>query len=796
MDHLNEKSLRVLEYEKIKDRLKEQCTTFLAKNLVDNLFPNTEIVKIQKMLDETEEAYKMILRAGRPPLSEIEQVDDYLKRSSIGGFISPYGLIQISRVLKVSRELKTYILSQKENLQTEFNILEEIANKTVILKSIEDIIDNAILSEDEISDNASGKLRDIRRKIRVKNDSIKDKLNSILNSLSNKKYLQDNIVTMRDGRYVIPVKAENKSNVAGIVHDVSSSGATTFIEPLAVVELNNEIRELEIEEQKEIERILMEISQFVSQNVESIKTNQQAIAHLDFIFAKAKLAIDLNASKPELNNNGYLNFKKARHPLLEGNVVPIDIYIGDEFNTLVITGPNTGGKTVTLKTVGLLTLMGQSGLFIPANEGSNLAVFNYIAADIGDEQSIEQSLSTFSSHMKNIIQILNEVNENSLVLFDELGAGTDPVEGAALAMAILNELRSKDIRTIATTHYSQLKIYALTTEKVKNASMEFDVETLSPTYKLLIGLPGKSNAFEISKRLGLPDNIIENAKELMSKENIEFEEVLKSIDRDRKIIESDKLEIENLKSTLKKLEKELELERKKMLEERENILIEAKQSALKILADANRQADDVVKEIREIFFELDREKQNKIREVKKDLSASISNIEQQINEANKQVQRNKPIKKVKIGQTVKVNNINQTGTVLTLPDEKGNLDVQVGIMKISVNISELSSTDEDIISEQKFQKKLNKRTLTKSKHIKKELDLRGYDIENAIMEIDKYLDDAYLAGLDEVYIIHGKGTGALREGVRSYLNRNKHVESMRYGEFNEGGDGVTVVKLK
>lgn len=796
MDHLNEKSLRVLEYEKIKDRLKEQCTTFLAKNLVDNLFPNTEIVKIQKMLDETEEAYKMILRAGRPPLSEIEQVDDYLKRSSIGGFISPYGLIQISIVLKVSRELKTYILSQKENLQTEFNILEEIANKTVILKSIEDIIDNAILSEDEISDNASGKLRDIRRKIRVKNDSIKDKLNSILNSLSNKKYLQDNIVTMRDGRYVIPVKAENKSNVAGIVHDVSSSGATTFIEPLAVVELNNEIRELEIEEQKEIERILMEISQFVSQNVESIKTNQQAIAHLDFIFAKAKLAIDLNASKPELNNNGYLNFKKARHPLLEGNVVPIDIYIGDEFNTLVITGPNTGGKTVTLKTVGLLTLMGQSGLFIPANEGSNLAVFNYIAADIGDEQSIEQSLSTFSSHMKNIIQILNEVNENSLVLFDELGAGTDPVEGAALAMAILNELRSKDIRTIATTHYSQLKIYALTTEKVKNASMEFDVETLSPTYKLLIGLPGKSNAFEISKRLGLPDNIIENAKELMSKENIEFEEVLKSIDRDRKIIESDKLEIENLKSTLKKLEKELELERKKMLEERENILIEAKQSALKILADANRQADDVVKEIREIFFELDREKQNKIREVKKDLSASISNIEQQINEANKQVQRNKPIKKIKIGQTVKVNNINQTGTVLTLPDEKGNLDVQVGIMKISVNISELSSTDEDIISEQKFQKKLNKRTLTKSKHIKKELDLRGYDIENAIMEIDKYLDDAYLAGLDEVYIIHGKGTGALREGVRSYLNRNKHVESIRYGEFNEGGDGVTVVKLK
>lgn len=796
MNCLNDKSLRVLEYEKIINKLKEQCITFLGKNLSDNLSPNTDLIKIQEMLDETEEAYKMILRIGRPPLSEIEQVDDYLKRAMIGGSLTPYGLIQISRVLKVSRELKTYILSQKENLKTEFTILEELANQITVLKILEDKIGNAILSEDEISDNASVKLRDIRRKIRAKNDSIKDKLNSILNSLSNKKYLQDNIVTIRDGRYVIPVKAENKSSVAGIVHDISSSGATTFIEPLAVVELNNEIRELEIEEQKEIERVLMELSQFVSQSADLIKINQDTIAHLDFIFAKAKLAIDLDASKPELNKNGYLNFKKARHPLLEGNVVPIDVYIGDEFKTLVITGPNTGGKTVTLKTVGLLTLMGQSGLFIPASENSNLAVFDYVAADIGDEQSIEQNLSTFSSHMKNIVQILNEVKDNSLVLFDELGAGTDPVEGAALAMAILNELRSKEIRTIATTHYSQLKIYALTTEKVKNASMEFDVETLSPTYKLLIGLPGKSNAFEISKRLGLSDNIVENAKELMSKENIEFEEVLKSIDQDRKIIESEKIEIENLKKALKRMEKELLLERKKMLDEKEKIIIEAKQNALKVLDDANKQADDLVRQIREIFFELDREKQNKITEVKKDLSSKIDRLEQQIIEVNKNVKHTKSIKKVKIGQTIKVNNINQIGTVLTLPDEKGNLDVQVGIMKINVNISELSSTDDDIINDQKSQKRLDKKTLTKSKNIKKELDLRGYDIENAIMEIDKYLDDAYLAGLNEVLIIHGKGTGVLREGIRSYLNKNKHVESIRYGEYNEGGDGVTVVKLK
>jgi DNA mismatch repair protein MutS2 len=793
---LNDKSLRVLEYEKITNKLKEQCVTFLGKNLSDNLYPNTDLIKIQEMLNETEEAYKMILRIGRPPLSEIEQVDDYLKRTMIGGSLTPYALIQISRVLKVSRELKTYIFSQKENLRTEFPILEEIGNQITVLKTLEDKIGNAILSEDEISDNASVKLRDIRRKIRAKNDSIKDKLNSILNSLSNKKYLQDNIVTIRDGRYVIPVKAENKSSVAGIVHDISSSGATIFIEPLAVVELNNEIRELEIEEQKEIERVLMELSQFVSQSADLIKINQDAIANLDFIFAKAKLAIDLDASKPELNKNGYLNFKKARHPLLEGNVVPIDIYIGDEFKTLVITGPNTGGKTVTLKTVGLLTLMGQSGLFIPASENSNLAVFDYVAADIGDEQSIEQNLSTFSSHMKNIVQILNEVKDNSLVLFDELGAGTDPVEGAALAMAILNELRSKEIRTIATTHYSQLKIYALTTEKVKNASMEFDVETLSPTYKLLIGLPGKSNAFEISKRLGLSDNIIENAKELMSKENIEFEEVLKSIDQDRKIIESEKLEIEYLKETLKRMEKELRLEKQRMFDEKEKIINEAKQNALKVLDDANKQADDLVRQIREIFFELDREKQNKITEVKKDLSSEIDRLEQQLIKINENSKRTKSIKKVKIGQTVKVNNINQIGTVLTLPDEKGNLDVQVGIMKINVNISDLSSTDDDIINDQKSQKRLDKKTLTKSKNIKKELDLRGYDIENAIMEIDKYLDDAYLAGLNEILIIHGKGTGALREGIRSYLNKNRHVESIRYGEYNEGGDGVTVVKLK
>ncbi|MBC7087691.1 MAG: endonuclease MutS2 [Tissierellales bacterium] len=790
------KSLKVLEYEKIKEKLKLHCVTFLGKDIVDNLAPSTDMDKIQHMLNETEEAYKLIFRIGNPPLSEIEQIDDYLKRASIGGAITPYGLIQISKTLKISRELKSYLLSQRELLKSELGLLLEIADQIVIIKTLESKINDTIISEDEISDNASAKLRDIRRKIRVKNDNIKDKLNSILNNLSTKKYLQDNLITIRDGRYVIPVKSENKSSVAGIVHDVSSSGATAFIEPLAVVELNNEIRELEIEEKKEIERILLEISQLVKENAEFIKTNQELIGFIDFIFAKAKLAIEENATKPELNNKGYLNFKKARHPLLEGNVVPIDIYLGDDFNSLIITGPNTGGKTVTLKTVGLLTLMGQSGLFVPASDGSKLAVFEYIGADIGDEQSIEQSLSTFSSHMKNIVQILNEINKNSLVLFDELGAGTDPVEGAALAMAILNELKEKDIRVIATTHYSQLKIYALTTEKVKNASMEFDVETLTPTYKLIIGLPGKSNAFEISKRLGLPEKIIFNARELMTKENIEFEEVLKSIDADRKAIQSEKLEIENLKKSLNKLEKELEQERTKMILEKEKIIAEAKQSAIEVLENANKQAEDLIREIREVFFELDREKQNKILEVKKNFSNEINNIKHQIIETNKKINKKEKIKGVKIGQTVKVNSIDQIGTVLSMPDEKGNLDLQVGIMKINVNLSDLSIYEEDSNKDLTYNKKYNKNTLTKSKQIKKELDLRGYDTENAIMEIDKYLDDAYLAGIDQVFIIHGKGTGVLREGVRNYLSKHKHVKSMRYGEFNEGGDGVTVVKLK
>lgn len=796
MNYLDLKSLKVLEYEKIKEKLKLHCVTFLGKDIVDNLAPSTDMDKIQHMLNETEEAYKLIFRIGNPPLSEIEQIDDYLKRASIGGAITPYGLIQISKTLKISRELKSYLLSQRELLKSELGLLLEIADQIVIIKTLESKINDTIISEDEISDNASAKLRDIRRKIRVKNDNIKDKLNSILNNLSTKKYLQDNLITIRDGRYVIPVKSENKSSVAGIVHDVSSSGATAFIEPLAVVELNNEIRELEIEEKKEIERILLEISQLVKENAEFIKTNQELIGFIDFIFAKAKLAIEENATKPELNNKGYLNFKKARHPLLEGNVVPIDIYLGDDFNSLIITGPNTGGKTVTLKTVGLLTLMGQSGLFVPASDGSKLAVFEYIGADIGDEQSIEQSLSTFSSHMKNIVQILNEINKNSLVLFDELGAGTDPVEGAALAMAILNELKEKDIRVIATTHYSQLKIYALTTEKVKNASMEFDVETLTPTYKLIIGLPGKSNAFEISKRLGLPEKIIFNARELMTKENIEFEEVLKSIDADRKAIESEKLEIENLKISLNKLEKELEQERTKTILEKEKIIAEAKQSAIEVLENANKQAEDLIREIREVFFELDREKQNKILEVKKNFSNEINNIKHQIIETNKKINKKEKIKGVKIGQTVKVNSIDQIGTVLSMPDEKGNLDLQVGIMKINVNLSDLSIYEEDSNKDLTYNKKYNKNTLTKSKQIKKELDLRGYDTENAIMKIDKYLDDAYLAGIEEVFIIHGKGTGVLREGVRNYLSKHKHVKSMRYGEFNEGGDGVTVVKLK
>ena len=792
---MNNKTLKVLEYNKIIEMLMDKAESQLGKDLIKELKPLVDIDKIEKLQKETEEALSLLVKRGNPPLYGIHSISYELKRVEIGGSISPGGLIKVSDSLRVARSLKNFLKETKEDKTSNHPIIENLVEKLSIFKHIEDEINNAIINENEISDNASTTLKSIRRQIGIKNDAVKDKLSSIIGSQSNKKYLQDSIVTMREGRYVIPVKSENRSHVPGLVHDMSSSGATVFVEPMAVVELNNQLRELELKEREEIERILAVLSNLVGEQSEYIRDNEYILKELDFIFAKGKLALEMKATKPILNHKGYINIKKGRHPILDTkNVVPIDAYIGRDFTSLIITGPNTGGKTVTLKTVGLFTLMGQSGLHIPADFNSEIAVFDQVFADIGDEQSIEQSLSTFSSHMTNIVDILNKVKHNSLILFDELGAGTDPTEGAALAMSILDHLLKLDVRTIATTHYSQLKLYALTTDNVTNASVEFDVETLSPTFKLLIGVPGKSNAFEISKRLGLQDYIIDYARDLISTENVEFEDVLQAMEKDRKAIEVDKIEAEKLKIEIENLRRGLESERNKTSDMREKIIQKAKEEARTILKDAKEESDLIVSELRDISLEVGRDRNKRIQEAQDMIKTKLGKVEGQLSKDILNVKSKKVPKNLKIGESVEVLSLGQKGTVLSLPDDNGNVSIQVGVMKVNVQLNTLRR-----IESQNSEKSIrSSKTImsSKSKTINTEIDLRGMNIEEAIVDIDKYLDDAYIAGLTEVHIIHGKGTGALREGVSSYLRKHRHVKSFRIGKYNEGGDGVTVVEVK
>lgn len=791
---MNEKTLRVLEFNKIKELLVDKCESQLGKEIAKNISPIIDIKEIDLLQRETEEALSLLIKRGNPPLYGIHSIAYEIKRVEIGGVLNPASLIKVSDSLRVSRGLKNYIKETKDNISNH-SIIGELIEDLRVYKNIENEINNAIVNENEISDNASSTLRNLRRQISSKNDAIRDKLNSIINSQSNKKYLQDSIVTMREGRYVIPVKQENRSSVPGLIHDMSSSGATVFVEPMAIVELNNQLRELEIKEQDEIERILLEISKLVASESDGIGNNEKILKHLDFVFAKGKLALEMNATRPILNDKGFINMKKCRHPLLQTKaVVPIDVYLGRDFNSLIITGPNTGGKTVTLKTVGLFTLMAQAGLHIPSDYNSEVAVFNQIFADIGDEQSIEQSLSTFSSHMTNIVNILKEVQYNSLILFDELGAGTDPTEGAALAMAILDYLLKKNMRTIATTHYSQLKLYALTTEMVRNASVEFDVETLSPTYRLLIGVPGKSNAFEISKRLGLPQHIIDDAKELISKENVEFEDILQAIEHDRKSIEEDKIEAQKLRLEIEQLRKGLAAEKERTQQMRETIIKKAKEEARDILKNAKDEADMVINEVRDISSEIEKEHNKRLAEAQEVLREDINKMESSLSKDIFKVKSNEPPKDLKVGETVEVLSLNQVGTVGTLPNEKGYLAVQVGIMKVNVHVSTLRR-----VASKDVDKSITKaKTIigSKTKTIKNEIDLRGKNIEEAILDIDKYLDDSYIASLKEVYLIHGKGTGVLRDGIKSYLKGHKHVKSYRSGKYGEGGDGVTVVEIK
>lgn len=790
---MKEKTLKVLEYFKVLELLENEADSELGKKIIRKLRPYSDKQSVIEAQEETDEAYRIIMEDSSPPFAGLRDAKSELILSGKGGILSPGGLLKIAGCLRASRRVKNFLL--KKNEFENIEKIKRIAENLQFFKEIEDDIFTSIIGENEISSDASITLKNIRRDINLKNENIRNRLTSIVSSTENKKYLQESIVTIREGRYVVPVRQEYRNTLKGIVHDQSSSGATLFIEPMEIVNLNNELRELKLKEEKEIERILEELTSSVGEIHEYIIENLRILSKLDFIFAKAKLAIYMKAIRPSINSEGKIFLKKARHPLIDQNrVVASDFYIGDPTNTIVITGPNTGGKTVTLKTIGLITLMAASGLQIPADYGSKVSIFDIVFADIGDEQSIEQSLSTFSSHMTNIVKMLENIKDNSLVLFDELGAGTDPTEGAALAISILDYLFDRKIKTIATTHYSELKLYALSKDKVENASVEFDIKTLSPTYRLLIGVPGKSNAFEISKRLGLNQKIIDKAKKLLKTEDIEFEEILTKLEVDRREAEKAREDSIKLRAELEKMQEELRKERKLVQDNKEDIIMKAKRDAKKIISKAKKDSEYALKEIKEVTFEIEEEKKERIEKAKKRLKNRLDRIDDGITEKILSKTNIKPLENVKIGQEVRVLSLEQEGTVLSSIDQNGNVMVQVGIMKISVPIETLE------ITEKKSQKSTNKYAKNliskKTKSIKKEIDIRGMNIEEASFEIDKYLDDAYLSGLKEVNIIHGKGTGALRKGINDILKSHKHVKNQRLGKYGEGGTGVTVVSLK
>lgn len=791
MDNSLQRASKTLEFDKVLVELKKLASASITSEYIDQVEISTQYEVVKNRLNETNEALKLIIAKGEPQLFGIVDIRAIIKRTEIGGSLTAASLLQVSDFLRVSRGLKTYLKKDSYNKDEEVKLeyIDKLIEDLYTDKRLEDEINSKIISEEEIADDASRELLRIRRGIVAKKDSIKNRLNGILSSHAD--FLQDAIVTLRDGRYVVPVKIENKSRVKGLVHDISGSGQTAYIEPMAVVEANNDLKELYIKENLEIEKILRELSELVGETSEEIKSNQEKLIELDFIFAKARLALNYHANMPKLNREGRINLIKAYHPFLDRKIaVPIDINLGIDFTSLIVTGPNTGGKTVSIKTVGLLTLMTQFGLLIPADEASEIAVFEKVFADIGDEQSIEQSLSTFSSHMVNIVYILKNVSPNSLVLFDELGAGTDPTEGAALARSIMDFMLDRKIRCISTSHYNQLKVYALTTDGVANASMEFDVDSLSPTYRLLIGVPGKSNAFEISRRLGLPDEIIGEAKKLLSSENIEFEDVLQSIDEDRTKIREYKEELEREKIDLEKENKRLQSKIKKLEDQKEKILEKSREEAKRLLLNTKENVDIILSEINEAKDNISSENSKKIQEAQDLLRESIKNAR---DKSELEIAKAKnPIREIKIGDKVRTS-LGNLATVLELPDKKGNVLVQSGIMKMNMPKDSLTRIDV-----QEDTTKHNTRSILQNKatNVKSEIDIRGKNFEDAKDIVDKYLDDAYLSGLKSVRIIHGKGTGVLRKKLREHFRSVKTIKSYKDAEYNEGGDGVTVVILK
>lgn len=786
---MKEKAFVSLEFDKIKDILKEYAITYLGRQKISGLLPSTEIEIVQKWQEETSVATSLLLRKKELPLSPIVDINDVLKKISAGGVLSPRELLQVSDILRISRRLKQY--AADDNVELE--ILEDYFENLYTNKNVEDEIERSIKSEDEIDDMASKELYNIRRKITDIESQIKDKLNEFMRK--NSKFLQDDVVTFRNDRYVIPVKQEYKNEVQGFVHDYSSTGNTVFLEPTSVLNKNNEIRELKNKEKIEIERILSLLTQMLFPITIQLESSLENIGIIDFIFSKAKYALAINAFRPNINKTNYINLKNARHPLIDNNkVVAIDIWLGKKFNTLIITGPNTGGKTVTLKTVGLLTLMAQAGLHIPASESSEVAIFENVYTDIGDEQSIEQSLSTFSAHMTNIVNILKEVNDNSLVLLDELGSGTDPVEGAALAMSILDYLHSVRCLTIATTHYSELKSYAIKTDGVENASCEFDVETLSPTYKLLIGLPGKSNAFAISKRLGLNRMILEKANSYLSAENIKFEDVLSDMEFDRRKAKEERELSQQMLSEATDIKNKIDDEQRKLESKKDEILFKAKKEARDILLEAEEQANEIIKELTLLKKEQSKNDRNKkAEENRSKLKKSISEIQKDLVIPDKEIQNQLKPEEITIGSTLYIPSLDQDVTVLAKPDRKGNVYVQSGIVKLTIHVSKLEKKEK----EKKAQKIIvNSQVKSKSQTISSEINLLGNTVDEAVNTLDKYLDDAYLAGIAEVRIVHGKGSGALRAGVHQYLKNHPHVKSYRLGIFGEGDTGVTIAEIK
>lgn len=791
---MNQKTLTKLEYNKILALLEEQASSFRGRQLCRRLKPMTDLDKINTYQDQTAAAFTRIIRKGQPSFGDAAPIEESMKRLEIGGALGSGELLRICRLLLNTARIKSYGRHDtKEDLadclDPYFDCLEPLSN-------LSGEIERCIPSEDEISDDASSKLKGIRRNIHSVNERIHSTLNGLVNGAL-RTYLQDPIITMRDDRYCLPVKAEYKNQVNGMIHDQSSTGSTLFIEPMAVVRLNNDLKELYAKEQEEIQVILSRLSEETAGYIEEIRSNYRALTDLDFIFARGALALSMNASRPVLNKEGRIHIRDGRHPLLPADkVVPITVSLGEDFTLLIITGPNTGGKTVSLKTVGLFTLMGQAGLHIPARDRTELAVFHKVFADIGDEQSIEQSLSTFSSHMTNIVSFLNDVDGQSLVLFDELGAGTDPTEGAALAIAILSYLHSRDVRTMATTHYSELKVYALSTEGVENASCEFDVDSLRPTYRLLLGIPGKSNAFAISGKLGLPEHIIEDARARLNEQDISFEELLSNLEAGRHTIEKEREEIETYKKEIEALKAKTQQKQEKLEEQRERILRDAREKAGAILQEAKDFADETMKNFRKFgkesisASEMEKERERLRQKMKENSSTSDLPVK-------KPRKANNP-SDFHLGESVRVLSMNLTGTVSSLPDSRGYLTVQMGILRSQVHFSDLEILEEPVsyTAPKRNYTHKGKVKMDKSLCVSPEINLLGKTVDEAIYELDKYLDDALLSHLSTVRVVHGKGTGALRKGIHEYLRRQKYVKSYRLGEFGEGDAGVTIVELK